>query len=111
MVSSVSLDARKVVLLDQKVLVLCFQALRAGAIYRFPFWERFLFCPSLRQTRCREDKSAQETLSCSLIGYEGWDSLMGWQLPINRTLPKGGGRREREAKQKAGTFQETTPSY
>ena len=70
--------------------------LRAGAIYRFPFWERFLFCPTLRQTCCREDKGAQETPPRGLIGYEGWDSLTGWQLPPNRMLPGGGGRRGRE---------------
>lgn len=81
--------------------------LRSGAIYRFPFWERFLFCPALRQTCCREDKSAQET-SHGLIGYEGWDSLIGWQLPPNRMLPGGRGRREREAEEEAGSIQETT---
>ena len=82
--------------------------LRAGAIYRFPFWERFLFCPILRQTCCREDKSAQETPPRGLIGYEGWDSLIGWQLPPNRNLPVGRGRREREAEEEAGSIQETT---
>lgn len=85
--------------MNQKVLLLCFHTLRAGAIYRFPFWERFLFCPTLRQTCCREDKSTQETPPCGLIGYEGWDSLMGWQLPPSRTLPGGGGRRGREAEE------------
>lgn len=84
---------------NQNVLLLCFHALRAGAIYRSPFWERFLFCPTLRQTCCREDKSAQETPPCGLIGYEGWDSLMGWQLPPSRMLPGGGGRRGKEAEE------------
>lgn len=82
--------------------------LRAGAIYRFPFWERFLFCPTLRQTCCHEDKSAQDTPPHGLTGYEGWDSLIGWQLPPNRMLPGGGGRREREAEEEAGSIQETT---
>ena len=48
--------------------------------------ERFLFCPTLCQTRCHEDKSAQETPPYSLISYEEWDSLIGWQLTPNRTL-------------------------
>ena len=82
--------------------------LRAGAIYRFPFWERFLFCPTLRQTCCREDKSAQETPPRGLIGYEGWDSLIGRQLPLNRNLPVGRGRREREAEEEASSIPETT---
>lgn len=82
---------------------------RAGAIYRFPFWEKFLFCPTLRQTCCREDKSAQETLPCGLIGYEGWDSLIGWQLPLNRMLPGGGGRRGREAEEQAATSKRPPP--
>lgn len=85
--------------------------LRAGAIYRFPFWERFLFCPTLRQTCCREDKSAQETLPCGLIGDEGWDSLIGWQLLLKRTLTGGGGRKVREATKQADSVQETTRDW
>lgn len=81
---------KKVILLYYKVLVLCFQTLRVGAIYRFPFWERFLFCPTLHQTCCHEDTSAQETPPHGVIGYEGWDSLISWQLPPNRMLPGGG---------------------
>ena len=52
--------------------------------------------------------SAQETSPHGLIGYEGWDSLIGWQLPPNRMLPGGRGRREREAEEEAGSIQETT---
>lgn len=101
LVSLVSSDVR-----EGSVFV--FSDAESCAIYRIPFWERLLFCPTLCQACCCEDKSTQETPPCRLIGYEGWDSLIGWQLPLNRMLPGSGGKKGKGGRGACSAIQETT---